>query len=450
MNDTIVACSTPQGKGAIAVVRMSGMRAGEILAGVLDIKIGDPRKSPRKLCRRWLVDENKNKLDEVLVVFFPAPNTYTGEEMVEIHCHGGEGIVEVVMEEMLKAGARPAKKGEFTRRSFESGKMDLSKAEGVLRLINAATKDEVKGAAKLLSGEFGALLKTLRKDMMVGLARLEAAIDFPDDVDEVEQGTQGIGSMLDKAQKIEKSIRKDSQLEHDIVLAGRPNVGKSSLMNALAERKISIVTREPGTTRDAIHTMILLNGLRINIVDTAGLMLRELSSEAERESELVAKEKIKDASVLLWVMDFSEGDFEKQKSMLPLPVQPTMYIVNKVDLARSDQVEHVHSIQDEGKMMFVSAKTGQGLEKLKMKISDTLIEEYGPASGIPVSMRQKDMICRVKESLEQAGQRMRAKQIELAAEDLKAAITETNCILGESLEAEDILDVIFSEFCIGK
>lgn len=136
--------------------------------------------------------------------------------------------------------------------------------------------------------------------------------------------------------------------------------------------------------------------------------------------------------------------------MLPLPVQPTMYIVNKVDLARSDQVEHVHSIQDEGKMMFVSAKTGQGLEKLKMKISDTLIEEYGPASGIPVSMRQKDMICRVKESLEQAGQRMRAKQIELAAEDLKAAITETNCILGESLEAEDILDVIFSEFCIGK
>lgn len=457
MSDTIVACSTPQGKGGIGVVRMSGANAGHIVAKVLKHKENDPKNSPRKLCHNWIVDRSGAKLDEVLVVYFPAPHTYTGENMVEVHCHGGQAVVDAIIEELFVAGARPASRGEFTRRSFEAGKMDLCKAESVLKIIEASTRDEVRGAARALDGEFGEYIRTIKTEMMNSLVWMEASIDFPEDIacegnmsTKSDETFKSIQSILSQTDKLQRSIKKDIKTYHEIVLAGKPNVGKSSIMNVVAGRRVSIVTKEPGTTRDAIRADLLMGGMRVAMVDTAGIVDNDFSSEAEREADRVAREKIENACLLIWVTDSPDEDLCWKPDNDKRKPGSVMWVINKSDLINPDRVGKLSKELKKKSALLLSAKTGQGLEELENKIVEKLLEEYGPPDGIPVTTRQERALEKIKNNLSEAGRRIQANQLELATEEMRAAIQAAAGILGEELEAEEIMDKIFEQFCIGK
>lgn len=441
LDDTIVARGTPPGAGAVAVIRLSGPDAGPLLAKVTGKCSADPVQNPRRLILGWVVDEIGRNLDEVLLVFMPGPKSYTGEDLAEIHCHGGEAVVAAVMEELMRAGARGAMRGEFTRRALENGKLDLTRAEAVNRMIRAATREQVLGASRLLGGEAETLARRVREELLGVLARVEASIDFCEEPDIAGLDLKGLERIVRDVRLLLGSVRRMAQEELEVVVAGRPNVGKSSLVNALAQRPVSIVTSEPGTTRDAVRAGITLHGARVDLVDTAGQGLEEAGSLASREAERVAKEKVKQAGFVIWVSD-RPGD------KLPLEgerARTSLFVVNKVDLLSGEERSAAKSA---GRLM-VSARTGEGIEELSEFLGRRLGEEFGPADGVPLSSRQEDALGRTLRGVEQANAVLERRQPELAALDLKDALQGVADLLGEGVDV-DVLDRIFSEFCIGK
>jgi tRNA modification GTPase len=440
-DDTIVARGTPPGEGAIAVLRLSGRDAGPLLARVVRTSGADPVQRPRRLIHGWVVDGSERILDEVLLVFLPGPNSYTGEDMAEIHCHGGEGVVAAILAELMRAGARGALRGEFTRRALENGKLDLSRAEAVVRLISAGTREQVLGASRLLGGEVETLARQTREDLLEALAHVEAAIDFSQEPEVAGGAPRSLGRIGEKVSELQSSVRRVVQEEREVVVAGRPNVGKSSLVNAVAKRPVSIVTSEPGTTRDAVRAGITLHGARVDLVDTAGQGETSEASEAAREAERVAKEKMERAGFLIWVTYRPQDPKPRRGGELP----PFLFVVNKADLM--NEREKAAAVKSGG--LLVSAKTGQGIEELCEALARRWVEEYGPADGIPLTSRQEEALRRIRRGADQANSALSKQQPELAAVDLKEALQGVADLLGEGVEV-DVLDRIFSEFCIGK
>jgi len=434
--DTVAAIATPAGRGGIGIVRVSGADVPRIATAVLG-RLPAARQATLSI----FADALGERLDEGIALFFPAPHSYTGEPVLELQGHGGAVVTHLVLSAVLDAGARLAEPGEFTRRAFLNGKLDLAQAEAVADLIDAASQEAARSALRSLAGEFSAAICRLVDQLTELRALTEAMLDFPEEqVDGPHRidAAQRLAQLRAVLEDVLAKSRQGSLLRAGvhIVLAGRPNVGKSSLLNRLAGAERAIVTAQPGTTRDALREAIHIEGVPIMVVDTAGL--RESQDEAEQLGMARTRAELAQADVVLVVVEAGRA----QTPDAPLPEgAPRITVVNKIDL-----VEGVAPGR-EGASVRVSAKTGAGLDALR----GAILEAAGwSARGETVFLARE----RHLRALHEARVRLEAAaaqdaQWELFAEELRLAQEALGAITGR-VSADDLLGEIFARFCIGK
>jgi len=443
--DVIAAVATAQGRAGIGVVRVSGPTLAALAHGVVG-RVPPPRQATRATFR----DAGGAVIDDGIALFYPAPHSYTGEDVLELQGHGGPVVLRMLLARCLALGARLAEPGEFTRRAFLNDKLDLAQAEAVADIIEAATDSAVRCAVRTLRGEFSSAVHAL-VDKLVELRMLvEATLDFPEEeIDPLDRA--GARARLDEvraslAQALARA-RQGSLLRAGVhvVLGGQPNVGKSSLLNRLAGEELAIVTAIPGTTRDTIRQAIQIDGVPLDVVDTAGL--RDARDEVERLGIARTWSEIERADLMLLVVDARAGVTQADEAIVArLPPRLKRVVVhNKIDLA--GQLPRAEDLA-EGTHVFVSAKTGAGVELL----GRTLLASAGWAHDAEETVfmaRERHLV-----ALRRAGERLAAAvgvfgEPELFAEELRLAQAELNAITGE-FTADDLLGEIFSRFCIGK
>jgi tRNA modification GTPase len=444
-NEVIAAIATPSGRGGIGVVRISGAD----LASMLDALVGKAI-IPRRASHVDFLGDDGAVIDQGLALYFPAPNSYTGEDVIELQGHGGPVVLQLLLQRCLALGARIAEPGEFTKRAYLNDKLDLAQAEGVADLIDASTAQAARCAMRSLQGEFSRKIDAL-VEMLTGLRTwVEATLDFPEeDVELLERGNVRF-KLEDLRRQLSKIISASQQgrlLREgiQIVLAGQPNVGKSSLLNALAGAERAIVTEIAGTTRDAIRETVNLNGIPLHVIDTAGL--REPRDPVEKIGIAKTWEAIASADVVLWISDASRPDTcvvdEALGSRLPLGA-PRLDISNKIDLVG---MQPYLREEGRGRQVGVSAKSGAGLELLRSSILDA-VGWGGAGEGVFMAReRHLQALSKASNHLDQAAAII--TEIELFAEELKLAQRALGSITGE-ISADDLLGKIFSSFCIGK
>lgn len=432
--DTIVAIATPPGKGGVAVIRLSGQTAlpiGEILCGRPLL--------PRKATYAHFKDSEKQTIDTGLALYFPAPNSFTGEEVVEIQGHGGPIIQDMLMARLLALGTRQARAGEFSERAFHNNKMDLAQAEAIADLINSSTKEAAKGAMRSLQGEFSVRVNQLLEELIHLRMYVEAAIDFPEEEidfladDKVRTSLDSVQSNLDAtiAQAGQGAILRNG---FKLVLAGKPNAGKSSLLNALAGHAAAIVTDIPGTTRDIVSETIDVDGLPVHVLDTAGL--RESENTVEKIGIERAHKAIADADHILEIIDLSSEHINSE-----LRQKNVTQIYNKRDLKSQ-------SVPTGG--LAISATNGDGLAELRDHIK-TLAGYSGSSENLFTARRRHlTALQQASEAVARGITQLRENNAgELLADELLQAQNYLNEITGE-FSSDDLLGKIFSGFCIGK
>ena len=442
--DIIAAIATAQGRGGIGVVRVSGRDLRSLAARLL-VKL--PR--PRLAARCAFLGARGQPVDEGIALYFPAPASYTGEDVLELQGHGGPVVMQMLLRRCVELGARLAEPGEFTRRAFLNDELDLAQAEGVADLIEATSEAAARCALRSLRGEFSAVIDGLVKQLIDLRMLVEATLDFPEeDIDAVDREharARLAGLRADLAHALAQG-RQGSVLRTglQVVLAGQPNVGKSSLLNRLAGEELAIVTPIPGTTRDAVRQTIQVGGVPLNIIDTAGL--RDPTDEIEAIGIARAWQAIDRADVLLLVVDSASGLVESDRrimSRLPRKL-PRIIAFNKIDL--SGDAPRLEKCGDETHIR-LSAKTGEGLDLVR----GALLAIAGwQATGEDVFMareRHLTALSRAAQCLERAAPVM--DRAEFFAEELRLAQRDLSTITGE-FTAEDLLGEIFSRFCIGK
>ncbi len=443
-NDTIAAVATPTGRGGIGVVRISGPATRTIAEKLLG-KLPAPRHAT--FTRFRAVDGQP--IDEGLALFFPAPHSYTGEDVLELHGHGGPVVLDMLLQRALALGARPARAGEFTERAFLNDKLDLAQAEAVADLIDAGSQAAARAALRSLEGEFSKQVRALTERLIQLRMHVEAAIDFPEEeVDFLTDEKIGNGvAALDADLRQLLATAQQGQLLHDgmvLVLAGRPNAGKSSLLNALTQRDAAIVSDIPGTTRDVLREYIQLDGLPLHIVDTAGLRMARDAIEAEGVRRARAELERADRALLI-VDDTQPGDSAALFEELP-PGLAHIVVRNKIDLTgRASGITQRDGITE----VALSAKTGDGLELLRRHLKECI--GYHPATegGFSARRRHLDAIQRAQAHLVTARRHAQARAGELLAEELRQAQQVLSEITGE-FTADNLLGRIFASFCIGK
>ena len=443
-SDTIAAIATAPGKGGIGVVRVSGGDLRSVITGLLG-RIPDARRAVRA---RFL-DAKGACLDEGIAVYFAQPASYTGEDVIELQGHGGPVVLQMVLERCLELGARPALPGEFTQRAFLNDKLDLAQAEAVADLIDSATTVSARCAMRSLTGEFSSVIDALVEQLVELRMLVEATLDFPEE--DIEQADRSeADSRLEKliaatAQALDQG-RRGSILRSglNVVIVGRPNMGKSSLLNALAGEDLAIVTAIPGTTRDAIRQAIQIEGVPLSIIDTAGL--RETPEEVEALGISRTWEMLRRADVALLLVEASSGVLSEDEAILAgLPEKIVRIIVqNKLDLTDGSPSRENNGTNQ---VVRLSAKTGRGLDLLRAALLEVAGWQPGSEDIFMARVRHLDALLRAKEFLENAA--MVISQPELFAEELRLAQRELNSITGEFV-ADDLLGEIFSRFCIGK
>lgn len=437
--DTIAAIATPLGAGGVGVIRISGEKAFEIIEKIFT----SPKFEPRKFNHGWIVD-NGVKIDEVIVLPFFAPNSYTGENVVEIQCHGGVNVVKNILELVLKNGARLAERGEFTKRAFLNKKMDLSQAESVADIIHSKTSNFAKVSMKNLSGVLKERINEIRNDIFEVLSRITAGIDFPDDVKEpeyeyLETSFESIISKIDKVllgAKTSNIFRQGA----NVAIIGKPNVGKSSLFNALLNLDRAIVTDIAGTTRDVLRETLDL-GIPVTLIDTAGIREDEDVSKVERIGIEYSKQSLDEADLILFVYDASKGLDNEDKEVLEL-IKDKNYILiaNKSDLAENGNSEALQ----------ISALNGTGVNELKELLKKRVCDIEPESLDFVTNSRQQLCLTKAREALEQAHLAAKLNELQdLISIDVKSAILALDELTGE-LITDDVLDNIFSHFCIGK
>jgi len=442
--DTIAAIATASGAGGIGIVRISGPAASAIAASILGTC-----PAPRHAAYLPFKLENDEPIDRGIAIFYPTPHSYTGEDVLELQAHGGTALMQLLLARCISLGARQAEPGEFTRRAYLNEKIDLAQAESVADVINAATVEAAKSAARSLSGEFSQTINTLLNRLIDLRMFVEACLDFPEEeIDFITQGrvAEKLESIIDALSVVFAKAKQGSLLREgiNVVLVGQPNVGKSSLMNALAGEEIAIVTAIAGTTRDTIKNAIQINGVPLHVIDTAGL--RETDDEVEKFGIARTWASLQTANIALLLVDAAHGITEAEKSILTrLPQEiAKIWVHNKIDVSRETpkiveiaQETHIH----------LSAKTGEGLELLKSQ----LLKLAGyRASGEGVFMaraRHLEALQLVNVHLHEA--RAQLSSSELIAEELRLAQEALSSITGE-FTPDDLLGEIFSKFCIGK
>ena len=428
--DTIFAVASGAGRAAIAILRVSGPASGALLDALCGI-----RPEPRRASLRRLRDAGGEELDRAMVLWLPGPGSYSGEDSAELHLHAGRAVVAGVADVLARLGARPAEPGEFTRRAFLNGRMDLIEAEAVGDLVAAETAGQRRQALRQLDGALGELYRGWAERLRLMLAEQEALIDFPDEalppeteaamLAELSALQAGLGQHLDDG-------RRGERLREGLVFAvtGPPNVGKSSLVNALAGRDVAIVSELPGTTRDALETRLELGGVPVTLVDTAGL--RETGDAIEAEGVRRARARAAAADLVVSVYDIRAGIGDMGGESVP-----ELRVANKADLG---------GVAPEGALA-VSATTGAGLDRLRARLA---LEAHGltDAAGPPPLTRARHRAALGEAAQRLAGARSAAWP-ELRAEDLRLALRALGRVTGQ-VGVEDILDTIFARFCIGK
>jgi len=442
--DTIAAIATPAGRGGIGVVRVSGPGVAGIAQSILG---GLP--APRRAVQRPFVDARGDTFDRGIALYFPAPHSYTGEPVLELQGHGGPVVMQMLLGACLDAGARIADPGEFTRRAYLEGKLDLAQAEAVADLIDAASREAARSALRSLAGEFSAAVNALVAQLTELRALTEAVLDFPqEEVDELhlEDARARLAHVRAALEQVLAKSRQGSLLRSGIhvVFAGRPNVGKSSLLNRLAGEDRAIVTPIAGTTRDALREAIHIDGVPIIVVDTAGL--RESHDQIERLGVERAWREVTRADLVLVVLEGGVGiGAEEQEMLSRLPAEAARLLVfNKVDLVPGATAGRRPQAANE---VWVSAKTGAGLEDLRRMLLEAA--GWNGAGESPFLARERHLraLARARRHLEEAVQQL--ERWEFFAEELRLAQSALSEITG-AFTADDLLGEIFSRFCIGK
>ena len=459
-NDTIAAIATPRGAGGIAIIKISGPQAPAILNR--DFRPRHPTGAEHhgdhhhRLTYGHIVHPQHGVLDEVLVAFMPAPRSYTTEDVVEINCHGGAVITREVLDLVLQQGARSAEPGEFTRRAFLGGRINLAQAEAVIDVINAKTRKAARAGMQHLNNGIAEEIAQLQHQLMGLLAQTEAYIDFDDDLEEIlsiAPLAQNISDdVLPVLNRLISSYQEGRILREGVrlVVAGRPNVGKSSLVNRFLNQERVIVTDVPGTTRDIIEEMMDIGGMPVVITDTAGIHDRPDPVEAigiEKSEAAIAS-----ADLVLFLIDCSVPLSDEDRQIYhQIKAKNHLVVLNKIDLchgqpARYDLAER----QDDGRVC-ISVLTGEGLPGLKQKIIECLgIGDHTDGSGIMVNLRQRNLLESARRHLDNARRFIApTPEAELVAIEIKDAVDKLQEVLGHGAR-EDVLDHIFKRFCIGK
>ena len=454
VTDTIAAISTPPGRGGIGIVRLSGPRAAEIAAQL--VRLRQPLEHGRaRLADVLDASENEaagqeaSRIDEALVTWFGAPNSYTAEDLVEIAAHGSPVVLELLLRRALDLGARLAEPGEFTQRAFLAGRLDLTQAEAVRDLIEAQTLTQARQAASQMGGALSRRVGPAKQGLVELIALLEAGIDFAeDDVDVApeEEIARRIGELTPPLKALEASFAR-GRIVHDgltLAIVGRPNVGKSSLFNRLVERDRAIVTAQPGTTRDLVTERISLDGIPLELVDTAGL--REGLEEAEQMGIARSRDALADAALVLVVLDATKKLNDEEFRLLEaVQDRPALVAVNKCDLAETAaaEVEGIPALR-------TSALTGEGIAALRERILALATGGAAAEPGMLTSLRHHQAITTALAALGDAAQ-ANASGIphEMILLDLYRGLWALDSLTGQTT-SDDILNLIFSTFCIGK
>lgn len=451
MNDTIAAISTPFGEGAVALLRLSGERAIAVADGVFRGKTRLAVAVARAQHFGRIVDEQA-AVDDVLATVFRAPGSYTGEDVVEISCHGGILVTRRILELLLAHGARPAEPGEFTQRAFLNGKMDLTQAEAVMDLIRAQTELALRAATEQLEGRLGAKVRELREQLLALLAHVEAFIDFPDEDIDPDTGAALLTKLGATHEGIEALLRTAGQgkiLREGVraVIYGAPNVGKSSLLNLLLGYDRAIVSETPGTTRDTIEEVINLRGIPLRLIDTAGV--REAGDEIERQGIERTHRQLERADLALYIYDASKQPLD-QASGLALesfedPRGRAIAVLNKADLGENNAWHGLPGVR-------ISCKTGEGMDRL----AETIFERVmggGVATrdaGIAINARHQACLQNAERYCAAAKKAIEdGVSAEFIAVELRAALDAVGEVVGK-VDSEELLGEIFGTFCIGK
>jgi tRNA modification GTPase len=451
--DTIAAISTPPGRGGIGIVRLSGPQAASI--GVQLVQLRQPLEHGRARLADVLdaagSGESGERIDEALVTWFAAPNSYTAEDLIEIAAHGSPVVLELLLRRALDLGARLAEPGEFTQRAFLAGRLDLTQAEAVRDLIDAQTLTQARQAASQMGGALSRRVQPVKQALVELIALLEAGIDFAeDDVDVAPKAeiARRIEALTPPLTALEASFRR-GRIVHDgltLAIVGRPNAGKSSLFNRLVERERAIVTATPGTTRDLVTERISLDGIPLELVDTAGL--REGLEEAELLGIARSREALADAALVLVVLDATQPLNEEEHRLLAAVAgRPALVSVNKCDLATGDsQPAEVGGVP----ALRTSALTGEGIAELRERILALATGGAASEAGMLTSLRHHQAVSTTLSALNDAAQ-ANASSIphEMILLDLYRALWALDSLTGQTT-SDDILNLIFSTFCIGK
>ena len=438
--DTITAIATPIGTGGVGVIRISGEETYEILSKIYNktnIETG-------KISHGWIIDGEK-KIDEVIILPFKKPHSYTGEDVIEIHCHGGINVVKNILDLVIKNGARIAEKGEFTKRAFLNKKLDLSQAEAVADLIHAKTKNFAKHSAKNLSGVLAEKIKEIRTDIFKVLSRIIAGIDFPEDVAEPEYSylIENFERIIAEIDRILENAKSSNIMRQGLKIAivGRPNVGKSSLFNTLLNLERAIVTDIAGTTRDVLKENLDWD-VPITLTDTAGIRDTENVDKVEEIGIEFSKQAVDEADFVIFLYDAHAGYTEDDKEIFKLLDEKEHIIVaNKIDLGCKELLKNA---------LGISTFTKSGIDELKAKIKEYSYNFSNEDMEFTTNTRQQNCLENCREALMNALVSARNQEIQdLISIDLKSSLLFLDEITGEVI-TDEILNNIFEHFCIGK
>lgn len=456
--DTICAISTAIGEGGIAIIRVSGDNALEIVSKIFKAKNGKDIKDMKTYTMRYghIVDINNKEdiIDEVIISYMKGPRSFTAEDTVEINCHGGVTSTNKVLETVIKAGARLAEPGEFTKRAFLNGRIDLSQAEAVMDLISAKTELAMKSALMQSSGSLSQRISKLNEYLLNVLALIEYAVDFTEDDEEVDptipiRVKESLESAKNDIEKLLKSADEGKIIRDGLSLAivGKPNVGKSSLLNVLLKEKRAIVTDIAGTTRDVIEEYINLDGIPLKIIDTAGI--RETDDVVEKIGVERSKEKLNEADLVLLVLDSSRVLDDEDKLIIEaVKDKKTILILNKIDLENKIDISVLNNFENKIK---ISAKEDIGIDGLKNEIKNMFFNGKIDSESLIISnSRHKQALIRAEENCNEALIRVKNNEfLDLISIYVTAALKALGEITGSELE-EDLVNKIFKEFCCGK
>ncbi len=442
--DTIAAVATAYGRAGIGVVRISGPATQQLSVALIG-KVPAERRATLSAFR----DAGGEVIDRGIALYFPAPRSYTGEDVLEIQAHGGVALLRMLLRRCVELGARVAEPGEFTKRAFLNDKIDLAQAESVADLIDASSADAVRSAQRSLGGDFSRRIAAIREQLIEVRALFEAVLDFPEEEVELidRYGVQEkLVSLRDAISTLSESATQGNLLREgvQVVLTGAPNVGKSSLMNRLAEEEVAIVTELPGTTRDVLRRELVVSGLPVHVIDTAGL--RDSDDPVERIGVERSLRQIGQADIVLEVREVL-NPASAGRGEVPLPVGEGAYkiiVINKIDL--SGELPR-RSVEEGCETVWLSAKTGAGLDHLRQALLRAGGREA--TDEVPFMARERHIAC-LRRALDRVDRaRDEIARLELCAEELRLAQRDMGEIIGE-FSADDLLGEIFSRFCIGK